>query len=70
MGNSLFQKIKKAAGWQLFGYVGDTDYLPKRALSFSSMSRVIVSRSYSGFQPHSRRAQESSREFGHESAIC
>lgn len=37
--------------------------------SYNSLS-TVVSRSYSGFQPHSVRAQVSSSEFGHESAIC
>ena len=41
----------------------------KRARSFSSMSRVMASRSYSGFHPHSSRAQVSSSELGHDSAM-
>ena len=36
----------------------------------TSMSCVIVSRSYSGFQSHSSRAQLSSSESGQESAMC
>ena len=41
-----------------------------RTFSLASISCVILSRSYSGFHPHSSRAQVSSSEFGHDSAIA
>lgn len=45
-------------------------YLLNRIFSLASISCVMLSRSYSGFHPHSSRAQVSSSEFGHDSAIA
>ena len=44
-------------------------FFEKRSSSLASMSRVMPSRSYSGFQSHSSRAQVSSSELGHDSAM-
>ena len=44
-------------------------YFPNRFLSTRIMSVVMLARSYSGFQPHSARAAESSMWLGHESAM-
>ena len=44
-------------------------YFPSRSRITRSISSVILSRSHSGFQPHSARAQLSSSELGQLSAI-
>ena len=46
------------------------NYLPSFMRRFLSISWVMASRSYSGFQSHSARAQESSRLLGQESAMA
>jgi len=52
----------------------NAEVAPSRAISRaairSSISVVVVARSYDGAHPHSFLARESSREFGHESAMA
>ena len=57
-------KTKKNSGTEVSEFLYcEEDYF-NFAATFSNISLVIDSKSHSGFQPHSSRAQVSSKEFG------
>ena len=61
--NAIEQLAAQLSEWE-------HSYLLKSSFNLANMSFVMASKSYSGFQPHSWRAQVSSKEFGHDSAIA